>query len=163
PSTVATPIDPSVTPTLAATTSFLYAGPNPIQTGVAAGTISPIRAAVLRGKVLTRDGQPLSGVTITILGHPEYGQTLSRADGMFDTDGTRRATLLFSQGTQATMVLADGSTQPLSTLHVRTTEFTVGPNGTRAMPAELPPTSAYTYAVEYSADEALAAGAREVQ
>ena len=31
------------------------------------------------------------------------------------------------------------------------------------MPAELPPTSGYTYAAEFSADEALAAGATDVQ
>ena len=31
------------------------------------------------------------------------------------------------------------------------------------MPAELPPTSAYTYCAEFSADEALAAGARSIQ
>ena len=48
------------------------------------GTIEAKRAAVIRGKVLTRDGNPLPGVTITILNHPEFGQTLSRADGMFD-------------------------------------------------------------------------------
>src|SRR5207237_1873690 len=57
---------------------------DPIQTGVVAGTLQVTRTAVLRGKVLTRDGQPLSGVTVAILGHLEYGQTLSRADGLFD-------------------------------------------------------------------------------
>jgi hypothetical protein len=45
------------------------------QTGVVAGTINPIRAAVLRGKVLAGDGSPLAGVTIS---------TQTRADGMFD-------------------------------------------------------------------------------
>src|SRR5207249_2538456 len=39
------------------------------------------------------------------------------------------------------------------------TEYTVGGNGPKKMPAELPPTSGYTYAVELSADESLAAGA----
>ena len=34
-----------------------------------------------------------------------------------------------------------------------------GPNGPAAMPAPLPPTSGYTYAVELSVDEAMAAGA----
>src|SRR5437879_114164 len=56
------------------------------------------------------------------------------------------------------MVMPDGSMQPLSTLHVRATEYTIGPNG----PAALPATSAYTYAVEFSADEAVAAGATQV-
>lgn len=53
--------------------------------------------------------------------------------------------------------------QPLSTLQVRATEYTVGTNGPQTMPAELPPTSAYTYAVELSVDEAIAAGAKTVQ
>src|SRR5262249_40196853 len=33
---------------------------------------------------LDRSGAALGGVTLTILGHPEFGQTLSRADGRFD-------------------------------------------------------------------------------
>ena len=39
---------------------------------------------MLRGKVLNDAGQPLTGVRVTILDHPELGQTLSRLDGMFD-------------------------------------------------------------------------------
>ncbi|MBI4334831.1 MAG: hypothetical protein HY673_26550 [Chloroflexi bacterium] len=216
---------------LATDAAFLYTGNHPIQTGVAPGTIEPRRAAVLRGKVFTRDGLPLSEVTLTVLDHPEFGQTLSRADGMFDlavngggqltvyyakegylpvqrqlqvpwqdyawlpgvvmipldpqvsaidltaatdfqvaqgslvtdADGMRAATLLFPPGTQATLMLPDGTSRPLSTLHVRATEYTVGKSGPQAMPAELPPNSGYTYAVEFSSDEALAAGATEVQ
>lgn len=231
PATVAPPLDLTVATTMHAATAFLYTGEDPIQTGVAPETIEPRRAAVLRGKALTRDGNPLPGVTITILGHPEYGQTLSRADGMFDMvvngggvltvdyakpdylpsqrqidvpwqdyvwlpevvmipldtnaalidlgasvpiqvargsvvtddDGTRQATLLFPQGTTCEMVLPDGSSQSLTSLTVRATEYTVGENGPLAMPAELPPTSGYTYCVELSADEAMAAGATEVQ
>ena len=44
----------------------------------------------------------------------------------------------------------------------RPTEYTVGTNGPSTMPADLPPTSAYTYAVQLSADEELAAGATEL-
>jgi RHS repeat-associated protein len=179
--------------------------------------------------VLDRANQPLGGVTITVLGHPEFGETLSRADGMFDmavngggqltmtyektgflpaqravdapwrdfawapdvvlvsldtavttidltggtmqtargnpatdADGTRRATVLFPGGTAANLVMPNGSTQPISTLHIRATEFTVGDSGPKAMPAPLPPSSGYTYAVELSADEAIAAGARSM-
>jgi RHS repeat-associated protein len=230
PVTVAPPVDPTVATTVAATTEFLYTGSNPIQTGVAPGTIDSKRVAVLRGKVLDRNNNPLSGVIISILNHPEYGQTLSRLDGMFDmavngggyltlnyqksgyfiaqrqinapwqdyawlpdvilvqmdsqvtsvdlssnvpiqtargsvvtdVDGTRQATLLIPQGTQAQMVFPDGSTQPITSLSVRATEYTIGPNGPNAMPAELPPTSGYTYAVELSADQAVSAGATEV-
>ncbi len=225
PATVAPAIDPTVATTVGAATAFLYTGPNPIQTGVAPGVIEPRRVAVLRGRVLDRSNAPLPGVSISVLGHPELGQTKSRADGMFDmavnggarltvhyerpgllparrsvdvpwqdsvwlpdvvliardpqvttvdltaavpmqvaqgsvasdADGTRRATLLFPQGTQAHMVRADGATQPLTRLSVRATEYTVGTNGPRAMPAELPPTSGFTYAVELSVDEAAAA------
>ena len=88
---------------------------------------------------------------------------IARASQISDGDGVRQATLLVPQGVQAAMVMADGSTQPLSTLHVRATEYTVGMSGPDAMPGELPAESGYTYAVELSVDEALAAGAVEVQ
>ncbi len=194
-------------------------------------TIQAYRCAVLRGKVLNLENQPLSGVAITILDHPEFGQTLSRLDGMFDmavnggglltvkydkdgyltvqrqvdapwedyvwlpdvvmipvdpqvtaidlstitemqvaqgsavsdADGTRTATLLFTPGTTAEMALPDGSTQPLTTLNVRATEYTVGENGPERMPAPLPPNSAYTYCVDLTVDEAQSAGATDVK
>ncbi len=231
PASVAPPIDPTVATTVATATEFLYTGTNPIQTGVAEGTIEKRRAAVIRGKVLDKNNNALPGVTITILNHPEFGQTLSRLDGMFDMavngggyltvnyqksgylpaqrqinapwqdyvwlpdvilvqldnqvtsvdltssepiqiargsvvtdeDGTRQATLLIPQGTQAQLVMPDGSTQPITSFSVRASEYTIGPNGPQAMPAELPPTSGYTYAVELSADEAIGAGAVEVR
>jgi RHS repeat-associated protein len=231
PTTIAPPLDRTVATDIATATAFLYSGNHPIQTGVAEGTIEPRRVAVLRGRVRTHDGASLAGVTITILGHPEFGQTLTRVDGLLDiavnggglltvryekkgylpvqrqveapwrdyawlpdvvmlpydeqvtpidltavdisqvaegsvvTDerGTRQATLLFAPGTQAIMIMPDGNSQRLNTLHVRATEYTVGPNGPTAMPGELPPTSAYTYAVELSVDEAVAAGATTVQ
>ncbi|MCG7940360.1 MAG: PKD domain-containing protein [Candidatus Thiodiazotropha lotti] len=210
---------------------FLYEGVPAVQSGVVPGTISKKRVSVIRGLVLNRNNEPLSGVVVSIKDHPEFGQTLSRVDGQFDlvvngggfltvdyrkdnylraqrkintpwqnyalvddvvlitldskvstidltdtsqsfqiaegspqtdADGTRKATILFPQGTQATMTLPDGSVQSLSTLNVRATEYTVGPNGLNAMPAELPPTSAYTYAVELSADEAITANAKQV-
>ncbi len=228
PSTVATPIDRTVATSLGRSTAFLYTGPSPIQTGVAPGTIVEHRVAVLRGRVLNRAGQPLSGVRVTVRGHPEYGQTLSRRDGAYDLvvnggaaavldfdrdgylpaqratgtawmefaalddvalvpldtrvtgvaltpgtaeaqvargsivsdgDGPRQATVLFSPGTEAYLEMADGSKRPVSSLSIRLTEYTVGAGGRAAMPGELPGTSGYTYAVEVSADEAIAAGA----
>lgn len=81
---------------------------------------------------------------------------------MTDADGTRQITVLFPEGTAATMTLPDGSTQPLDSLTVRATEYTVGESGLEAMPGELPPTSGYTYAVELGVDEAMAAGASRV-
>jgi len=231
PAELAPPLDPTAITSLADATAFLYTGANPIQRGVEPGTIEERRAAVIRGRVLTREGQPLPGVKITIKGHPEFGHTASRADGMFDmavngggllvvnydktgylpaqrkvqtrwqdyswteeaalipldpsatvvnlggaatmqvargsmmedADGPRQATILFPAGTRGEMVMPDGSIVALGTATVRATEYTVGPNGPKAMPGELPPTSAYTYAVELSVDEAIQAGAREVR
>ncbi len=239
PATVAPAVDPTVATSLFKATEFLYTGTNPIQTGVAPGTIVLTRAAVVRGKVSDRTGAPLPGVQISILQHPEFGQTLSRADGMFDLalngggplvvqyakdgflpaqrtvvvpwqdfaplpdvalipldprvttidlsplchptlgcsprpmqvargsvvtdgDGARQATLLFPTGTIATVLMPDGTTRAIDTLSVRATEYTVGANGPAAMPAELPPTSAYTYAAEFRVDEAQTAGAVDV-
>ncbi len=78
------PLAQGSTTSMADATSFLYSGSNPPQQGVAPGTIQPTRAAVLRGKVLDRSGAPLAGVTVTIVDHPEFGQTTSRADGGYD-------------------------------------------------------------------------------
>lgn len=80
-----------------------------------------------------------------------------------DSDGQRESTLLFQPDTDATMTLPDGSTRPLENLTVRQTEYTVGPEGPATMPAPLPQASGYTYAVEYSIDEAQAARATSVE
>jgi hypothetical protein len=186
---------------------------------------------VLRGRVLGADGAPLPGVTVRIANHSELGQTLSRADGMFDLVvngggpltvsyehtgflpaqrtveapwrdfavvpdvalvaldsqvttidlaagvpiqvargsvvadalGTRQLTLFFRQGTTARMVLPGGLQQPLTTLGVRATEYTVGPNALAAVPGSLPAHIAFVTSAEYSVDEAIAAGAIEVR
>ena len=76
--------DPTVSTAFSRRPSSCTPAPTPIQTGVVPGTIEPQRAAVLRGKVQTRDGAALAGVAITVVAHPEFGQTLSRADGAFD-------------------------------------------------------------------------------
>ena len=184
----------------------------------------------MRGKVLGPNSQLLPGVAITILAHPEYGQTLSRVDGLFDLavnggesitvnyaksgylsaqrqvsvplqdfawlpevvlvsrdtqvtsvdltasvpiqvvqgsivtdqDGQRQASLLIPQGTTAEIVLPDGNTQPLTDLNIRITEFSVGPDGPKSMPAQLPPNVGYTYCVDLSVDQADALGAKKV-
>lgn len=71
-----------------------------------------------------------------------------------DEWGERTPTLLLPPGTRALVRRGGGEPEPAGELTLRATEYTVGPRGPRAMPAELPPTSAYTYAVEWSADEA---------
>lgn len=88
---------------------------------------------------------------------------VARGSVIADADGTRQATLMCPVGTEAELVFPDGSTQTISTLTVRATEYTVGDYGDEAMPGVLPPASGYTYAVELSADEAIAAGASDIQ
>jgi hypothetical protein len=61
------------------------------------------------------------------------------------------------------MVLPNGMTQTLTSMNIRVTEYTVGAAGPSAMPGTLPPNSGYTYAFEYSVDQAEAAGAVEVK
>src|SRR4029453_6415775 len=94
------------------------------------------------------------------------GADLQTARGSLVSDarGIRQVTLFFEPGTTATLVMPDGSTSmlPAGNVHVRATEHTVGPTGPSAMPASLPPTSADTYAVDLTLDEAVAAGARSV-
>ncbi|MBX3226241.1 MAG: hypothetical protein KIT84_43360 [Labilithrix sp.] len=65
--------------------AFLYSGSSPVQTGVAVGIIAPERVAVLRGRVFDADEvTPRAGITVRINGHPEFGQTITRADGTYD-------------------------------------------------------------------------------
>ncbi len=212
-------------------TSFLWTGADPIQSGVETGALRPATVAVLRGRVLNRMGGGIGGVRVTVLDHPELGRTATRPDGRYDvavggggpvtltferrgyitaqrqaeapwqdyaavadlvlvpydtqvseialgagddvqvargsavtdTDGSRQATMLFAPDTDAELVLPDGTTEPLDQIHVRATEYTIGATGVDAMPAALPPTSGYTYAVELSADEAIAAGATDLR
>jgi RHS repeat-associated protein len=221
PAVVAPNTDATVATTTYDSTKFLYSGDNPIQTGVAPGTIEPVRAALIRGKVLDKQNNPLAGVVITILNHPEFGQTQSRADGMFDMvvngggeltlnygrngylsvqrhlnvlwqaydvmddvvmilqdakvstidltavipmqvaqgslvddgDGPRQAMLMIPGGTKAQVYNTDGTLREISTLTLHLTEYTVGSNGPATMPGPLPPSSAYTYAVELKAEE----------
>ncbi len=232
PVTVAPELDATVPTTVAAAGEFLYSGDNPIQTGVEPGTIEPKRAVVVRGSATDATGAVMTGVTVSMLGHAEFGQTKTRADGVLDMaangggwltvvyekegylpvhrkvkagwgewlnlpevvmtpldekkttitlgdslnmqvaqgspvaddDGERQATVLFPVGVTATMTLPDGSSQPFADgrITVRATEYTVGDTGPRAMPGELPANSGYTYAVELSVDEAMAAGAERV-
>src|SRR5690606_34911732 len=84
PSTLAPPVDLTTITNLYQRTEFLYAGSTPIQTNVQEDAIDPARVAVVRGRVLRRNGQPLPNVVVSIKDHPELGQTRSRADGMFD-------------------------------------------------------------------------------
>jgi hypothetical protein len=66
-----------------------------------------------------------------------------------DADGARTATILIPPGTTASLAALNGKS-----VTMRATECTTGSAGLMAMPADLPPTSAYTYAVNLSIDEA---------
>ena len=185
-------------------------GTAPLQTGLTA-TLDPARVAVIRGRVSDDDGW-LVGATISVAGHPEYGETLSQTTGWYDLTvhgggsltlviervhyltvrrqvdvpvqdyvlvpeatmtkpdqpsavdldlgslargsvvGTgaqaRQATLIFQPATTA---MAGGTMLP-DAINVRATEYTVAFNELRRMPADLPPTSGYTYAVSYQID-----------
>ncbi|MCK6550998.1 hypothetical protein L6R52_34490, partial [Myxococcota bacterium] len=87
---------------------------------------------------------------------------IARGSIVLDESGERQATLLFPAGTRAEAILPDGTTRPLSAMSVRATEYTVGVRPD-ALPGELPPTSAYTYAVELSVDQAIDLGATTVE
>ncbi|MBK7367063.1 MAG: hypothetical protein IPJ04_03900 [Candidatus Eisenbacteria bacterium] len=63
---------------------FLWSGAGPVQTGVASSTIDTTRVSVIRGRVFGRDVGALANVSVSVVGHSEYGQTLTRADGVFD-------------------------------------------------------------------------------
>ena len=78
-----------------------------------------------------------------------------------DSDGQRQAVLLIPPGTVPTFT--GTSTQAPNTLTLHITEYTVGSKGALAMPADLPSNSGYTYALEFSVDEADMAGATSVQ
>jgi RHS repeat-associated protein len=101
-------------------------------------------------------------VTLVDLNAPQAMQAV-RGSTVRDDDGERQATLFFPQGTSVELVFPDGRVQNISTLNVRASEYTVGENGPATMPGELPPASGYTYAVEFSVDEALTAGAIDVR
>ena len=92
------PLDRSVTTTVAVAASFLFQGPTAQQAGVAAGAIDDARASVVRGRVRTQGGLGLAGVSVTALGHSEWGATATGADGSFAfvLNGGQRIALSFS-------------------------------------------------------------------
>ena len=198
---------------------FLFTGSSPPQSGVVDSIVSLDRAAVVRGRAVARDLGPLANVQVRVLGHPEYGSTLTRSDGFFDlaVNGGGQLTLRLTRagyleaqrqveplvnsyytmdevamiGRSARFAVVDlesaqlvrsrfatdangdrevrlyfpgtmrarieNSITPADSefrhVRVRATEYTMGAQGLAAMPAQLPPSSAYTYCVELSLDE----------
>ncbi|MEM9187622.1 MAG: RHS repeat-associated core domain-containing protein [Myxococcota bacterium] len=84
PATVAPPAPNGVGQTLAGALDFFDEGTNPIQQGAVPNAIETHRAAGIRGSVVDEAGDPLPGVRVHVHGHPEFGWTFTRADGVFD-------------------------------------------------------------------------------
>lgn len=80
----APPLDRTVAGNFSDAFTFIFDGPNATQLGVTAGTIEPRRMAIVRGRVLDSAAVPVAQVTVASPEHPEYGRTLTRADGTFD-------------------------------------------------------------------------------
>jgi RHS repeat-associated protein len=101
-----------------------------------------------------------------------------------DEVGTRRPTVFFEQGTQASLVfqtlryrtipgcsgvpanvlsLPTDSLVPINGITVRVQEYSVGADGEKALPAPLPSTVAYSFAFELQADEVISRGATSAQ
>lgn len=98
---------------------------------------------------------PVDAVVTTVdLSGASTSSQVARGSLSDDEDGGRQATLIIPPGTQARIYNANGTTRPVSSLNLRFTEYTVGDSGPQAMPGPLPATSAYTYAVSITADEA---------
>jgi RHS repeat-associated protein len=131
---------------------FTKPGYKPVQRSIAC---SWKEYAQVPDVVMTRVDPAVTPVT---LGASSF--QVARGSFVQDADGMRRATILVPPSAEASFVFPDGTMKPVTgELSVRATEFTVGPNGPKAMPLSLPPTSGYTYAVDLSADEVNAAGA----
>lgn len=209
----------------------LFEGDSAPQMGVEVGTIDRARVAIVRGTAQDREGTGLAGVHVTVVHHPEYGETVTDGEGEYavavnggealtlrlekegfltaqrrrltewqqfsafpavsllpaskavtavnlnaaqqpvlaasdvnkDADGERQQAVLIRPGTTVTLDMPDGTKQTLDQFHLRATEYTVGAAGPSAMPGELPLASGYTYATEFSLDEARDAGATRVE
>ncbi len=146
--------------------NFVVNGGGGITVNVSAAGFLPIQRTV---QVPVRDFLVMDTIVLTPLDNQmtavnlnATGPKVVESSMSNDADGERQVKMLFTPGTQAEMVMPDGTKQPLTNLSVRATEFTVGADGPMAMPGTLPATSAYTYAVELSVDEAMAAGATTV-
>ncbi len=63
---------------------FLWEGDPAVQIGVLPDALQSETMALVRGFVFDREGNPLPGVSVSVLDRLEYGCTASRVDGSFD-------------------------------------------------------------------------------
>ena len=87
-------LDRTVPTTVWEAAQFLFTGKDPLQKDTSAKAFNRKRIAILRGKVVDRDGEPLAGVRVSIAAHDEWGSTISRGDGVFDVAVNGGAQLL---------------------------------------------------------------------
>ena len=84
PALIAPKINDSYAKTFYDANSFLWKGANAIQYDVDTTSIEETRVGVVRGTVITMNGEPLPGVKVFSPNHPEWGHTYTRADGKYD-------------------------------------------------------------------------------
>lgn len=80
-----------------------------------------------------------------------------------DEDGIRHTGVVIPEGRLAKLTFPNGASRPIDVINVRATEVTVGDSGRDAMMADLAPQTLYTYAAEFSVDEAEAENATGVE
>ncbi len=80
----------------------------------------------------------------------------------YSDDGARKVAMLLPPNTTAWRVPAGtvptSMPTPATSLQIRVTEYTSSSSGPAAMPADIPPATAYTWCAEFSDDQAQAAG-----
>jgi RHS repeat-associated protein len=84
PGELAPPMDSAGFDSFADSVRFLWEGDNKVVFGLDEDALDESSVAVLRGKVLDADGEPVSGLRASIAGRPELGYTYSRSDGAID-------------------------------------------------------------------------------
>lgn len=82
-------------------------------------------------------------------------EDVHRSAEVEDEQGKRRSTLFTPTTAKISTKNASGKDREIAPSAVRASEYTVGAAGQELMPAPLPPTSAYTYAVELTAVEGV--------
>lgn len=78
--------------------SFMY-GTNGPQRGADVSAIDPLRAGLVTGRVVDRNGDGIPGVLVSVREHPEFGRTYTRGDGTyaFVANGGGSMTIQFAQ------------------------------------------------------------------
>jgi len=93
----------------------------------------------------------------------EFGRPiLVSGDLVSDDSGARRTSVFFPENTQAKLEFSNGASEEIKTISLRIDEVTRGQEGRASMMADLPARTLYTYAAEFSVDEAIAKNAEKI-